>query len=185
MLRRGGAALAAAVGLSGCTGDVGEELPPNEHWPTAELLPDLPVHQRSDVLKDGIEALSTADIEDVEAFVAALEERDIEFEAVEEVADKLSVEYIERDPTNRGTLEVTGLVAGAYAALVASGFEARALELVFFERDGSALGVAEIDTEWAVEYDEGALSTGEYGELVAGTIKSLRTPPEPEVTPEV
>ena len=185
VLGRGGAALAAAVGLSGCTGDVGEELPPNEHWPTAELVPDLPVHERSDVLADGIEALSTADIGSVDEFVAALEERGVEFEAVEEVADQLSVEYVETDPARHGTLEVTGLVAGAYTALVASGFEARALELVFFEPDGSALGVAEVDTEWAVGYNEGALSTGEFGELVAGTIESKRTPPEPGVTPEV
>jgi hypothetical protein len=185
VLGRGGAALAAVVGLSGCTGDVGDELPSNEHWPTAELVPDVPVRKRSDVLTEAIEALSTADIGDVEAFVTALEERDLEFETVEEVADQLSVEYVERDPTRHGTFEVTGLVAGAYTALVESGFEARTLELVFFEADDSALGVAEVDTEWAVGYNEGALSTDEFGELVAGTVESVRTAPEPGVEPEV
>lgn len=183
MLRRGGAALAGAVGLAGCTEDVGEELPPNEHWPTAELVPELPVKQRKDALKTGIEELSAAGIDGVDGFVAALEERGIELESVEEVAEQLSLEYVETAPARNGTFEVVGLVAGGYAALVAAGFEARGLELVFFEADGSALGIAEARTEWAVAFNEGDLSAGEFGELVAGTIESRREPPEPDVTP--
>ena len=58
------------------------------------------------------------------------------------------------------------------------------LELVLFETDGSTIGVVEIATEWAIEFNEGALSAGEYGELVAGTIESKRKPPEPDVAPD-
>lgn len=184
MLLRGGAALAGALSLSGCTEDVGEELPPNERWPTAEVVPDLPVRQRSDVLEAGIEELSGAAVDDVDGFLAALEERGLDFESVEEVAERLHLEYVETDPERRGTYEVTGLVAGAYAALVDAGFEARALELVFVEADGATIGVAEVATEWAREFVEETLSTGEYGELVAGTIESKREPPDPDVAPD-
>lgn len=184
VLRRGGAALVSTFALAGCTEDVGEDLPPNERWPTAELVPELPVHEQTDVLRAGIEELSGAEIGDVDEFVAALEERTLEFEAVEEVAERLSLEYVETDPGRRGTLEVVAPVAGAYAALVDAGFETRALELVLFETDGSTIGVVEIATEWAIEFNEGALSAGEYGELVAGTIESKRKPPEPDVAPD-
>lgn len=183
LLRRG-TALAGAVALAGCTRDVGEELLPNEHWPVADLLPDLPVHQRKDVLEAGIEELSATDVEDVDGFEATLEEHGLEFESVEETTEMLRLEYVETDPERRGVLEVVARVAGAYAALVDAGFEARALELTFLESDGSAIGVAEIATEWAVEFNEGEISAGEYGELVAGTIESRREPPEPDVVSE-
>lgn len=184
VLRRSGIALAGALALAGCTEDVGEELPPNEHWPVSELVPELPVNRRKDVLVAGIEELSTADIEDVDGFVAALEEHDIALESVEEMVEKLSVEYVETDPERRGVLEVAGRVAGAYTALVDAGYEAKALELVFFEPDESAIGVVEIATDWAIEFNEGVLSAGEYAELVAGTIESKREPPEPDVAPD-
>lgn len=184
VLRRGGVALAGALALAGCTEDVGEELPPNEHWPVSDLVPELPVDRRKDVLVAGIEELSTADIEDVDGFVAALEEHDIALESVEEMVEKLSVEYVETDSERRGVLEVAGRVAGTYAALVDAGYEAKALEFVFFEPDESAIGVVEIATDWAIEFNEGVLSAGEYAELVAGTIESKREPPEPDVAPD-
>lgn len=183
LLQRG-TALAGAVALAGCTEDVGEELLPNEHWPVADLLPELPVHQRTDTLEVGIEELSTVEIEDVDGFATALEERGIALESVEEATETLRVEYVETDPERRGVLQVVARVAGAYAALVDAGFEARALELTFLESDGSAIGVAEIATDWAVEFNEGEISAGEYGELVAGTIESKREPPEPDVVSE-
>lgn len=184
LLRRGGAALVGSFALAGCTEDVGEELPANEHWPVAGLLPDLPVRERSEILEDRIEAFADDDVGDVDEFVAALEERGLEFESVEEVVELLHLEYAEANLERRGTLEVTGAVAGAYAALVDGGFEARGLELVFSEADGSTVGVLEIATAWALEYNEGILSTAEYGELVAGSIESRREPPEHDVAPD-
>ncbi|WP_049923710.1 hypothetical protein [Halopiger djelfimassiliensis] len=184
VLLRGGAAIGTALALAGCTEDVGEELPPNEHWPIAELVPDLPVRQRSDVIEARIDDLSSAEIRNVDEFVVALEARDLEFESVSEVADQLHLEYVDPDLQDRGTLAVAGTVAGAYAALINAGFEARALELVFFEADGSTIGLVEVATEWATEFLEGRLSTGEYGELVAGSIESRREPPEPDVAPD-
>lgn len=184
LLRRGGAALAGSLALAGCTEDVGEELPANEHWPVADRLPDLPVQERSDVLEAGIEAFADADVDDVDGFVAVLEERGHEFESVEAVVELLHLEYAAASLARRGTFEVTGAVAGAYAALVDGGFEARGLELVFAEPDGSTVGVVEIATEWALEYNEGALSAAAYGELVAGSIESRREPPEHDVAPD-
>lgn len=184
LLRRTGATVAGSVLLAGCTEDVGEELPPNEHWTVANLLPDLPVHERMRVLVAGIEDLSDESITDVETFVTALEERGLELESVEVVVEQLHLEYVEPDPERRGMLEVTGMIAGAYAALVAGGFEGRGLEVVVFETDGSTIGIVEIATEWAVEFVEGGLTAEEYGELVAATIESRRTPPEPDVAPD-
>lgn len=177
--------VAVATGLlAGCTDDVGEELPSNEHWPSAELRPDLPVHERSDRLESGIEEFSAVAIADVEGFVAELEGRDIAFETVYEVVELLHVEHVLPAPERRGTLPVAALVAGAYASLVHGGFPGRGLELVFLTGDGTTVGSLEIATEWAVAYNEGALSAAEYGELVASTIESKRTPPEHEVAPE-
>lgn len=177
VLRRGGAALVGTIALAGCTEDVGEELPANKHWPSADLVPDLPVRERTELLETGIEASSDADIAGVEAFVTVLEEREIEFRSVAEEDDLLKVEYRESDIERRGILEVIAVVAGAYAALVSGEFDGRALEMVVSEADGSTIGVAEIETRWATAYNSGALSAAEYGELVAGTIESKRSPP--------
>lgn len=184
LLRRGALALAGAVALAGCTEDVGEELPGNEHRPVADLVPDLPVRERSDVLEDGIEALADADVAGVGDFLMVLEERGVEFEAVEEVVELLHLEYRASALERRGTLDVVAAVAGAFAALVAGGFEGRGLELVFAEADGSTVGVLEVATEWASDYNAGELSTGEYGELVEGSIESRRDPPEHDVAPD-
>ena len=184
LLRRGGAAVATAVALAGCTEDVGEELPANEHRPVADLVPDLPVRERSDVLEEGIEALADADVGDVEAFVTVLEDRGVEFESVEEVVELLHLEYRASALERRGTLDVVAAVAGAFAALVDGGFEGRGLELVFAEADGSTVGVLEVATEWAADYNAGSLSTAEYGELVEGSIESRRDPPEHDVAPD-
>lgn len=184
LLLRGGAAIAGTLALAGCTEDVGEEFPANEHWPSADLVPDLPVRERTEVLESGIEELSDADVADAEGFVAILEERDLRFESVERVVEGLHLEYVETDSERRGTLRVVALVAGAYAALVAGGFEGRGLELVFLEANGSTIGLAEVATERAVAFNEGALSASEYGELVAGTIETRRKPPDPDVAPD-
>lgn len=178
------AAVAGSLVLAGCTEDVGEELPANEHWPVADLAPDPPVHQQTGVLEDAIKETSADRIEDVDGFVAALSARGLDFESVEEVVEALHLAYVEADLEGRGTLETIGLVAGAYAALVGAGFEARALELVVFGPEGDTVGVVEAATEWAAAFDEGALSAAEYGELVTATIESRRDPPEPDVAPD-
>lgn len=172
------------VALAGCTQDVGEELPPNEHWPTAEHVPELPVHRRKDVLKAGLEELSKANIDGIESFAAVLQDRNLKLESVEEVAQKLSVEYVETALETKGTFEITGLVAGAFTALIDAGFETKGLELVFFEPEGSVIGVVEVATEWAVAFNRGDLSAGEFGELIAGTVESRRVPPERDIAPD-
>lgn len=184
VLLRGGVAIAGTLPLAGCTEDVGEDLPANEHWPGAELVPDLPVRERSEVLEAGIEELSDAEVADVEDFVAVLEARDLGVESAEIVVEQLHLEYVETAPERRGTLDLTAAVAGAFAALVAGGFEGRGLELVVLDADGSTIGVVEIATEWAAEYNGGGLTAAEYGELVAGTIETRRAPPDPDVAPD-
>jgi len=184
LLKRGALTLVPAVALAGCTSDVGEELPGNEHWPVSGFIPDLPIEQRHETMAARIEEFAAADIRDIEGFVAVFEDRGVAFESVEEVADQLHLEYVEPDPEERGFLHIFGAVAGAYASLVDAGVEPRALELVLFETDGSTIGVGEIATDWASAYNEGDFSAAAYGEHVITTVESRREPPEPGVEPE-
>lgn len=184
LLHRGGTALVVSIALAGCTEDVGEELPANKHWPSTELAPNLPVREQSEILERRIEEVSGPSITDIEDFVTVLDDRGIEFESVTEVVGMLHVEYIETDIRRRGILNVTGMIAGAYAALVIEGFDGRGLELVVFGADGSTIGIIEIATRWAVEFNKGVLSAAEYGELVAGTIETKRTPPQHDIAPD-
>lgn len=50
--------------------------------------------------------------------------------------------------------------AGAYTALTEGGFEARTLELVFLESDGSTIDVVEVAIEWATKFNEGDCLVG-------------------------
>lgn len=161
-------------GLAGCTRDVGEQFPPNEKAPVSELRPDLPVAERTDVLEAGITELSSQSIGDEEALTRALEEHGVTIESTERVLDALELEYVADRSRERGPLYGIGRIAGAYAALVESGYDARVLEITVLQPTGSAYGVAEVETKYAKRYNAGRLSAKEYGELIAGSIESER-----------
>lgn len=183
-LLRGVGALGIAVGLSGCIEEIGEQFPPGREWPTGEYVPDVPVTKRSDVVASGIEAFEGREIEDEDAFESALVERGIDIESVERDQGVLTVEYVATDRTGRGTLHEIGPVAGAYAALIATDYEAEFLEATILDEESSSVGAAEIETSWVIEYNRGAYTATEYGELVAGTVQSRRYPTEVGATPE-
>ncbi|MDL5361386.1 hypothetical protein [Halalkalicoccus sp. NIPERK01] len=184
LLIRSIGALGIAVGLSGCVEEIGEQFPPGREWPTGEYAPDLPVTKRSTVVESGVEAFEGRDIEDEEAFERALEEHGIDVESVEREQGTLTVEYVATDRDGQGTLHEVGPIAGAYAALIGTDYEAEFLEITILDDDSSSVGAAEVETSWAIEYNRDAYTAKEYGELVAGTIESRRYPTEVGATPE-
>ncbi|MFC6904111.1 hypothetical protein [Halalkalicoccus tibetensis] len=184
LLARGAGALAAVCGLSGCVEEVGEQFPPNRRWPTSEYAPDLPVGGRSAVVEEGIEAFASETIEDESGFEGALESHGVAVESVERKLSALTIEYETTDLGEGGKLHDVGPIAGAYAALVRSGYDAAFLEVTILDTESSSFGAAEVDTEWARKYVAGEYTVGEYGELVAGTVESQRHPPDVGATPE-
>ncbi|NKE34740.1 hypothetical protein GWG54_02705 [Natronococcus sp. JC468] len=181
LLRVGGAVGVAL--LSGCTADVGEQLPPNRKQPTSELTPELPVRERTTLLEERIEAFDGATIEDEDGFAAAFDDDALEVESVERSQEVLTIEYVNTESYAEGDLHDVGAIAGAFAALLESRYDAVALGITILDDAPSAFGAAEIDADWARRYNEGDLSAAEYGELVAGTVETARQPPEVNASP--
>ena len=176
--------LVGLASLSGCTRDVVEEFPKNTKWPLSEAKPDLPVLELSDVLKEGVRSMSDADVGTVDEFVATLEEEGFQIKAVEEVRDVLAIEYVSSIRFGEGAYHDVGLIAGAYAALVDNGYDGYALALTIHHANADSYGSWTIETRIAKRYNAGELTAAEYGELVAKTLKTLRTPPEVGVHPD-
>ncbi|MFC7238240.1 hypothetical protein ACFQS4_08400 [Saliphagus sp. GCM10025317] len=169
--------------LAGCTQDVGEELPPNKSWPIAELVPDLPITKRTDVFAAGVESVDD-EITDEDAFAETLESEGLEVESLERERDVLTLEYINRERYETGTIHELGPIVGAYAALVDAGYDAVALAITILDDAPESYGSATVESAWAERYVSGDLTAAEYGELVAGTIDSRRHPPFVGVSPE-
>lgn len=176
----GGAGVAL---LAGCTDDVGQELPPNRRFLLAEHRPELPVDERLDVLSERIVATAGADVDSVDSFVAALEGYALEVHDIGRERGVLVVDYENLDSYAEGTLHDVGLLAGAFAAFVAGGFDGPAAEITILDAAPASFGVAEVDTRWAAAYNDGDLTVREYAELVAGTVESTRHEPAVEVDP--
>lgn len=180
---RTGAVTALSL-LAGCTEDVGTELPQNEKWPLSELYPSLPFPTRSDRFEDILESAASQDVPDVAAFTDVVEERVPRLESIEERRDVLSVEYVTAVRLGAGIGDDVAAIAGAYAALVATGYDAYALGTTILEPEFDPVGSAVVYTSWATDYDDGRYTTAEYGELVGTTIESTRHPPTIEVEPD-
>ena len=169
--------------LSGCTEDVGEEFPENTKWPTAELKPELPVTERTDVLEERIEELSEEEITDEDEFAAAFDDYALEVESVEYEQEVLSIEYVNTKLYSEGNLHDIAPIAGAFASLVDSGYDVVGLGITVLDAAPASFGSASIEAEWAEAYNAGEFSAKEYGELVATTVESKRHPPEVGVSP--
>lgn len=169
--------------LSGCTEEIGDELPANEKWPTAELTPRLPVTERTEILEERIEALAKMDIADEAAFEAAFDDAALEVESVERDRDVLTMEYRDTKRDAAGTLHDVASIAGAFAALLDAGYDVVALEVTILDDTPASFGAAEVDATWAHAYNDGDHSAKEYGELVATTIETTRQPPDVGVSP--
>lgn len=170
--------------LAGCTEDVGTEFPPNRKWPTSELTPTLPVRERTEVLEERIEAVADETITDEEEFAAAFDDYALEIESVDRSRDVLEVEYVNTRLYAEGTLHDIGPIAGAFAALIDSGYDAVTLGITILDDAPATYGVAEVHADWAHRYNDGELSAVEYGELVTTTLESKRDSPSVEVSPD-
>ena len=177
-------AVAATVGLAGCIEEMGTEFPKNREWPVSELVPDLPVRERIEIIEERIHQFEGADIADPDELVSALDEYDLAVESVERERDVLTLEYVNTDRDDEGDLHDVGLLAGGYAALIDGGYDAAALGATILDDAPASYGSATVETPWAEEYNHGELTAAEYGEHVAGTIESGRYEPDVEVDPE-
>ncbi|WP_331233480.1 hypothetical protein [Natronorarus salvus] len=184
LLSRGGLAVLATISVAGCTEEIGEEFPPNVEVPVSEITPELPVTERTEFLEEGITAFDDAEIDDLDTFAEKLVDYGIEVESVREALTAVSVEYVNTDLHRTGNLQDIAPIAGAYAALIDSGYESEFLDVTILDPASTSFGAAEVGTDLAERYNDGELTATEYGELVASTIDSKRHPPEVGASPE-
>ncbi|AEH38820.1 hypothetical protein [Halopiger xanaduensis] len=199
LLTRCAGASAALVAVSGCTEETlaeTETKPPFIEIDDEEL--DLPVDQQVEVVEAAVVRADDAEIETIDDLEAFLDDEGLPVERLEEVekpiAEKLETEredideidnephgtgtvlalaFVHPDRTETGTLELVGLVAGGYAALVASGNDAELLEATVLDDAAELFGSFHVLAEWAEEYNEGTTSARSYGTKPWMTMKTV------------
>lgn len=135
-------------------------------------LPELPIHEKSELLAERIAEANRAEIGDLEVFEQALVDREVEVEHVGQEDAILELEHVAIDQVESGVLSAVGIVAGAYAALVRGGHEVRELDGTILDADGREFGSYHVLTEWAEAYEGGDRSAEEYGEMVGATLET-------------
>ncbi|WP_435552578.1 hypothetical protein [Natrinema sp. CGMCC1.2065] len=176
--------VAATAALAGCIEEMGTEFPTNEKWPISEYVPSLPVAERSAILEERIPELAGADITDPEGLGSALEEYDVAVESIERERDVLTLEYVNTDRHDEGNVHDVALLAGGYAALIETGYDAVALGATILDDAPASYGSATVETPHAEAYVADELTAAEYGELVVSTIESQRYEPGVDVSPD-
>lgn len=197
--RRVLASAASVASLAAAAGCLEAEFEAAEHEPAplADRVSleevDLPVQQRYEVAAAAIERAATAEIADRDALAAYLEEQGVPVasvgtgEAIEpedphsepvseseaEPAAVVELEFVAEERADAGFLERMGLVAGGYAALVASEYDAELLEATVLDDAGEPFGSFHVLTEWAEEYNGGTISARSYGNKPWMTTKTV------------
>ncbi|WP_226006296.1 hypothetical protein [Natrinema salinisoli] len=179
-----GGAVAALVAAAGCIEEMGTEFPKNEKWPISRYTPDLPVAERSTVFEERVPELASTEITDPDGLASTLDEYELAVESIERERDVLTVEYVNTDRYDEGNVHDVALIAGGYAALVGSGYDATALGATILDDAPASFGSATVETGWATKYNDGTLTAAEYGELVVSTIESQRYEPDVDVSPD-
>jgi hypothetical protein len=179
-----GGTVAALVAAAGCIEEMGTEFPKNEKWPISQYTPDLPVSERSTVFEERIPELAATDIADPAGLASTLDEYELAVKSIDRERDVLTVEYVNTDRYDEGNVHDVALIAGGYAALVASGYDAAALGATILDDAPASFGSATIETGWARKYNADTLTAAEYGELVVSTIESQRYEPDVDVSPD-
>lgn len=161
------AAVSIALSLAGCGSRRGDA---EEPVPLSDVIPELPVEERSDVLEAGVVAGLETESSDLESFERALDEAGVPVESVDNVEGAVEVTY----PADwmDGLLYGVGLVGGAYAVLARSDYETEELVATVLDADGRAFGEFTAEIDWARRLDEG-LTESEYGTLVADTLETV------------
>lgn len=138
--------------------------------PLSDVIPELPVEERSDVLAAGVAAGLGTEASDLESFESALTEAGVPVESVDNVEGVVEVTY-PADWTD-GLLYGVGLVGGAYAVLARSDYATEELGATVLDADGQAFGEFSAEIDWTRRLDEG-LAESEYGTLVADTLETV------------
>jgi hypothetical protein len=159
----------ALAPLAGCADRTEPE--PGEPIALDEWVPDLPVAERVDVLTEGVESGIETELSDAATFEATLADAGIDVETLTRREDELDVEYL--GSPNDGVFQTLGFVAGAYASLVTSDYEATRLRATIADPERGPFGEYHAETDWAHEFDGGELTAEEYGISVADTLETV------------
>lgn len=179
LLKRAVLATASVAVLGGCTDanlKQAEAQPPLVEDAFHEEEIDLPVSQKIETVATGVLAAADAEIRTVDDFEAYLGERGIRVESLDETVEEgephLSLAFEESG--ERGALNLVGVVAGGYAALVEAGHESETLEATLLDPAGRTFGEFEVVRDWAERYNDGEVTAAKYGGLVLKTLESTR-----------
>lgn len=160
----------ALVATCGCADNANPD--PGEPRPLEEMLPDLPVEERVDVVAGGIETGFGGDLTDSAAFEEALVDAGVAVESLLDDGPELSVEY-RADPDDGGVLRGVGVVAGAYASLLDGTDAPGRLRATLVDREPAPFGEFRVDGEWAIAFAAGERTAEEYGVLVSDTLETI------------
>lgn len=108
-------------------------------------------------------------IEQLERNVEGLGEAEIVH--LSEAQDAVFIDYQIRVVTEERVQEQLASIAVSYAYVVEQGWEIPRLEATIVNRNDVPIGFWYIERSWAVDYNTGAISVGEYGRLIAGTLE--------------
>lgn len=139
--------------------------------PLSELLPNLPVEERGDVLAAGVSEGTATASSDPESFGRTLSEVGVAVETVEGREGTVEVAYAA--DWSDGLYYGVGLVAGAYASLVANEYPAAELHATIVDESGGSFGEFTAEIDWVRRLGED-LTEKEYGVLVADTLATVR-----------
>ena len=177
LLRRGATGVVGGVVVTsaGCASTVGykKSKPIDDHPARSQLKPDLPVEERSRILKERIRMGRNSDPSDPKDLKSKLNDRGVDVESVKAYPGLLTLEqtFSTEQARNHGMLADLGSVAGGYLALTSDeAFDA--LETTVLDPTTGKIGSYSIATEWATATREGSLSLAAYGEKVQNTLKT-------------
>jgi len=138
--------------------------------PLSDVIPDLPVEQRSDLLEAGVVAGLETEASAPESFERALVEAGVPVESVDPADGTVDIEF----PADwaDGLLYGVGLVGGAYASLVRGGYPATELSATVLDADGRPFGEFTAKIDWTRRLG-GELTESGYGTLVADTLETV------------
>ena len=89
------------------------------------------------------------------------------------VTRPIVLEYATNASTEKGYRDEAGVVAKAYAAAVADGYQPRGLSATAFDSDRQPVASYRVERSWASAYASGGLSGQKYGQRIGETYQSF------------
>ena len=89
------------------------------------------------------------------------------------VTRPIVLEYATNASAEKGYRDEAGVVAKAYAAAVADGYQPRGLSATAFDSDRQPVASYRVERSWASAYASGGLSGQKYGQRIGETYQSF------------